>query len=91
VQEVEREIVEEVQQLVEQKLKQYPVLSKIVVYRDSIAQTVEIEETLRCPIYHCSIDDRAEKARYIKDLIEERSRVIAAINALRIEVDLSDI
>jgi superfamily II DNA helicase RecQ len=91
VQEVEGEIVEEVQQLVEQKLKQYPAPSKIVIYGGSVAQTVEIEEALGCPIYHRSVDDRAGKARRIKDLIEGRSRVIAATNALGMEVDLPDI
>jgi hypothetical protein len=72
-------------------LKQYLASNKIVVYRDSVAQTVEIEKALRCLIYHHSVDDRAEKVRCIKDLIERRSQVIAATNILEIEVDLSDI
>jgi superfamily II DNA helicase RecQ len=83
--------VEEVQQLVEQKLKQYPASSKIVVYRGSVAQTVEIGEALGCLIYHRSVDDRAEKARHIRDLIEGRSQVIAATNVLEMGIDLSDI
>jgi hypothetical protein len=58
---------------VKQKLKQYPASSKIVVYRKSIAQTVEIEKTLRCLIYHYSVDDQTEKTRHIKDLIKRRS------------------
>jgi hypothetical protein len=58
VQEVEEEtVVETVHRLVEQKLKQYPASNKIVVYRGSVAQTVEIEEALGCLIYHHSIDD----------------------------------
>jgi superfamily II DNA helicase RecQ len=92
IQEVEEEtVVETVHRLVEQKLKQYPVSNKIVVYRDSVAQTVEIGEALGCPIYHRSIDDRAGKARRIKDLISGRSWVIAATNALGMEMDLFDI
>jgi superfamily II DNA helicase RecQ len=91
VQEVEGEILEAVCRLVKQKLEQYPVLSKIVVYRGNVAQTVEIGEALDCSIYYCNVNNQAGKARQIKELIEGKSQLIAATNVLGIGVDLPDI
>jgi hypothetical protein len=56
--------------LVKRKLEQYPAPSKIVVYSRSVEQIVAIREALECPIYYHSIDDRAGKARRMKELIE---------------------
>jgi hypothetical protein len=56
--------------LVEEKLRKYIAPSKIIVYRGSIKWTVEIREAIRCLIYHYSIDNRAGKARRIKELIK---------------------
>ena len=77
--------------MVKEKLEQYTVSSKIIVYSGSVEQTIAIGEALECPIYHCSIDDQAGKARCIKELIEERSLVIIATNTLELRVDLLDI
>ena len=52
---------------------------------------MKIGEALECPVYHRSVDDRAGKARRMKDLMDGRSRVIAATNALGMGVDLPDI
>jgi len=52
---------------------------------------VEIGEALQCPIYYCHVNDRAGKARRIKELREGKYRVISATNALGLEVDLLDI
>ena len=72
--EVEREkgeiVVEAICLLVKKKLEQYLARSKIMVYSSSVEQTVEIGEALRCPIYHRSVDDRAGKARRMKELRE---------------------
>ena len=57
-------------QLVTQKLEQYPAPSKIVVYGGSVEQTIAIGEALGCPIYHRGVDDRAGKARRMKELME---------------------
>jgi superfamily II DNA helicase RecQ len=84
-------VVEAICQLVEKKLEQYPAPSKIVVYGGSVEQTEEIGEALGCPIYHRSVDDRAGKARRMKELREGKHRVIAATNALGLGVDLPDI
>ena len=91
VQEVEGETIEAICQLVAEKLEQYPAPSKIVVYGGSVKQTIKIGEALECPIYHRNVDDRAGKARRMKELMEGRSRVIAATNALGLGVDLPDI
>jgi len=76
---------------VKEKLEQYAAPSKIIVYSGSVEQTIAIGEALECPIYHCSIDDQVGKARCIKELMEGRSPVIAATNALGLGVDLLDI
>jgi superfamily II DNA helicase RecQ len=59
-----------------------------VIYGGSVEQTIEIGEALWCPIYHRSVDDRAGKAKRIKELMEG---VICATNALGLGVDLLDI
>jgi len=92
VHEVEEEtIVEAISQLVAEKLEQYAAPSKIVVYGGSVDQTIEVGEALGCPIYHCNVDSRAGKAQRMKDLMEGKSRVISATNALGLGVDLADI
>ena len=72
-------------------MEQYLAPSKIVVYGSSVKQTIEVGEALDCPIYHRSVDDRAGKARRMKELIEGKNRVISATNALGLGVDLPDI
>jgi len=91
VQEVEGDTIEAIGQLVEEKLEQYAAPSKIIVYGGSVEQTIAIGEALECPIYHRNVDDRAGKARRMKELMEGKHRVIAATNALGLEVDLPDI
>jgi superfamily II DNA helicase RecQ len=76
---------------VKTKLEEYIAPSKIVIYSGSIEQTIEIGEALECPVYYYNIDDRARKARRMKELIEGSSRVIAATNALGLGIDLPDI
>jgi len=76
---------------VKEKLEQYASPNKIVIYRGSIKQTVEIGEALQCPIYYYYVDDRAGKARRIKELREGKYQVILATNALGLKVDLLDI
>jgi superfamily II DNA helicase RecQ len=61
------------------------------VYSSSVEQTREVGEVLECPIYYYSVDDRARKARQMKELMEGKSRVITATNVLGLGVDLLDI
>ena len=77
--------------MVVEKLEQYIVPSKIVVYSSSINQTIEVGEALGCPIYYYNVDSHARKAQCIKDLIEGKSQVISATNALGLGVDLANI
>ena len=91
VQEVDEPVIEAIHRLVSEKLEQYPAPSKIVVYGSSVERTIEIGEALGCPIYHRNVDDRAGKARRMKELMEGKHRVIAATNALGLGVDLPDI
>jgi len=77
--------------LVAEKLEKYTAPSKIVIYSSSVEQTIKIGEALGCPIYHCNVDDRAGKAKRMKELMEGKHRVIAATNALGLGVDLPDI
>jgi len=91
VQEDEGDVIEAICQLVKTKLEEYMAPSKIVIYGGSIEQTIEIGEALECPVYYYNVDDRARKARCMKELMEGSSRVIAATNALGLGVDLPDI
>jgi superfamily II DNA helicase RecQ len=92
VHEVESQaVVEAIGQIVEEKLEQYPAPSKIVVYGGSVDQTIKVGEALGCLIYHRNIDSRTGKAQRTKELMEGKSRVISATNALGLGVDLPDI
>lgn len=91
VQEVEGDTIEVICRLVKEKLEKYAAPSKIIVYGGSVEQTIEIGEALGCPIYHRSVDDRAGKARRMKELMGGKHRVICATNALGLGVDLPDI
>lgn len=91
VHEVEGDTIEAIYQLVEEKLRQYTAPSKIIVYGSSVEQTIAIGEALECPIYYRSVDDRAGKAKRMKELMEGKHRVIAATNALGLGVDLPNI
>ena len=84
-------VVEAISQVVKEKLEQYPAPSKIVVYSGSVNQTIKVGEALGCPIYHRNVDSRAGKAQRMKELMEGKSRVISATNALGLGVDLPDI
>ena len=75
----------------EEKLEKYAAPSKIIIYGGSVEQTIEIGEALGCPIYHHSVDNRAGKARRMKELMEGKHRVFCATNALGLGVDLLDI
>ena len=70
MQEVDEPVIEAIHRLVSEKLEQYPAPSKIVVYGSSVERTIEIGEALGCPIYHRNVDDRAGKARRMKELME---------------------
>ena len=91
VQEVEGDTIEVICRLVKEKLEKYAAPSKIIVYCGSVERTIKIGEALGCPIYHRSVDDRAGKARRMKELMEGKHRVICATNALGLGVDLPDI
>ena len=72
VQKVVEEILKAVCRLANQKIKQYPAPSKIIIYRGSVAQTKEIREVLKYLIYYCNINNQAGKARCIKELINRK-------------------
>lgn len=50
-----------------------------------------IREAIGCPIYYHNIDDRAGKARRMRELIEGKHQVISATNTLGLGVDIPDI
>jgi superfamily II DNA helicase RecQ len=71
-----------VQELVAQKLQQYPALAKIIIYSSSIDSIEEIEAKLGCHIYHASIGSPE-----VKSCIQERwedtdGHMIVASNAV---------
>lgn len=46
-----------VYKLVEEKLEQYPVLAKIIIYSSSIVTTQEVSSILDCHVYYRDIGD----------------------------------
>ena len=54
---VEGDTIKAICRLVEEKLEKYIALSKIILYSRSVKRTIEIEEALRCLIYHYSVDN----------------------------------
>ena len=85
-------------QLVGQKLKEYAMPAKIIVYCSSIKGAEELGEILGCDVYHRSIDSKDGKFRRLDDWRNARDnggagqgRVIVATNALGLGVDVPDI
>jgi superfamily II DNA helicase RecQ len=80
-----------VQELIAQKLQQYPALAKIIIYSSSIDSIEEIETKLGCYIYHTSVESSE-----VKSCIQERwehtdGQVIVASNVFRLEIDKPDV
>lgn len=87
----EVEKVTAVQELVAQKLKQYPVPAKIIIYSSNIDTIKQIEEVLGCYIYHASIGSPEIKS-CIQDRWEQADRhMVVASNVFGLGIDRPDV
>jgi superfamily II DNA helicase RecQ len=76
-----------VQELVEQKLQQYPALAKIIIYSSSIDSIEEIGAKLGYYIYYASIGSPEVKSRIQEQWGHADGRIIVASNAFRLGID----
>ena len=86
--EEEEEVLEE---LVRQKLQQYPAPGQVIIYCQTIKQCKQVGELLKCPMYFREVGDEDEKKRILQKLVEQRERVFAATNALGLGIDAPSI
>ena len=77
--------------LVEEKLEQYVVLAKIIVYSRTIERTKELSQVLGCHEYYREVRDREVKEQIIERWQYGDRRVIVATNAFRLGIDAPDI
>jgi RecQ family ATP-dependent DNA helicase len=76
-----------VQELVEQKLQQYPTPAKIIIYSSSIDSIEEIGAKLGCHIYHANIGSPEVKSRIQEQWGRAEGRVVVASNAFGLGID----
>jgi superfamily II DNA helicase RecQ len=76
-----------VQELVNQKLEQYPAPAKIIIYSSNIDTIDEIGAELGCHIYHASIGSPETKGRIQERWERADGRVVVASNAFGLGID----
>lgn len=80
-----------IQELVEQKLEQYPAPAKIIIYSSNIDTIEEIGAQLGCHIYHASIGSPETKSRIQERWERADGRVVVASNAFGLGIDQPDV
>ena len=80
-----------VQELVAQKLQQYPAPAKIIIYSSSIDSIEEIGAKLGCHVYHASVGSPEVKSRIQGQWEGADGRVIVASNAFGLRIDQLDV
>ena len=80
-----------VQELVAQKLKQYPAPAKIIIYSSSIDSIEEIGAKLGCHVYHANVGSPEVKSRIQERWERADGRVIVASNAFGLGIDKPDV
>jgi len=71
----------------EEKKRQYPMPGQIIVYCDMVEKAVQYARLLQCVCYHRQVGSRGEKAELVRQLTEGRQQVFTATNALGLGVD----
>jgi RecQ family ATP-dependent DNA helicase len=80
-----------VQELVAQKLQQYPAPAKIIIYSSSIDSIEEIGAKLGCHVYHANVGSPEVKSRIQEQWERGDGRVIVASNAFGLGIDRPDV
>ena len=80
-----------VQELVTQKLQQYPAPAKIIIYSSSINRIEEIGAKLGCHVYHANVGSAKAKSRIQERWEDADGRVIVASNAFGLGIDKPDV
>lgn len=96
---VEDKLDELLEQLIEQKLAQYPPPAKIIVYCGEVDTAERLGERFGCTVFHSSVDTRDGKLRRLADWMnglgpgtcDLARRVIAASTALGLGIDVPDV
>ena len=76
-----------VSRLVEEKKRQYPLPSQIIVYCDTVSKTKSYAQMLGCVCYHRKVGSHKKKAELVRQLTEGHQQVFAATNALGLGID----
>jgi len=76
-----------IQELVSQKLQQYPAPAKIIIYSSSIDTIEEIGAQLGCHIYHASIGSAEAKSGIQERWERADGQVVVASNAFGLGID----
>lgn len=87
------------QQVIEQKLAQYPAPAKIIVYCGEVDTAERLGERFGCAVFHSNVDTRDGKLRRLADWMnglgpgtgDLARRVIAASTALGLGIDVPDV
>jgi RecQ family ATP-dependent DNA helicase len=74
-------------QMVQEKLEEFPVPAKIIVYSSSIATTKALSQALQCHTYYRNVGDRKQKEQIRKEWQSADGRVVIATNAFRLGID----
>ncbi len=77
--------------LVEQKLEEYAVLAKIIIYSSSIVTTQEVSSALDCYVYYQDVGNVAVKDKIRKAQESVDRRVVVATNAFGLGIDQLDV
>jgi superfamily II DNA/RNA helicase len=78
---------EEVRQLVEEKLDQYPEPGQVIVYCRKVEQAKRLAVVLGCSVYHRTVGDQKKKKGILHRLTGQTERVFTATNALGVGID----
>jgi superfamily II DNA helicase RecQ len=77
--------------LVDDKLEEYPVLAKIIVYSSSIVTTQEVSSVLDCHAYYRDVGDIAVKDEIRKTWESVDGRVVVATNVFGLGINWPDV
>ena len=78
-------------QLVHEKLEQYLVPSKIIIYGRTIEQTKELSQALGCHKYYCEVSDQTKKENIIGHWQHGDGQLIVATNTFGLGINAPNV